>query len=122
MLTKEECYKALRYITDLYEELYITRLKESGNHIDDTKEYWLLEQLIEEHFDKKTRQPKVQYAAYDKNDELVCVGNVLECCEQLKITKNTFYALLNKTRHDRFKRGGKYTIFRLEDDDEQINS
>ena len=51
MLTKEECYKALRYITNLYEELYITRLNESGNHIDDTKEYWLLEELINEHFD-----------------------------------------------------------------------
>lgn len=51
MLTKEECYKALRYITNLYEELYITRLNESGNHIDDTKEYWILEQLINEHFD-----------------------------------------------------------------------
>lgn len=50
-LTKEECYKALRYITNLYEELYITRLKESGNHIDDTKEYWILEELINEHFD-----------------------------------------------------------------------
>lgn len=53
MLTKEECLKALRYITDLYEELYITRLKESGNHIDDTKEYWLLEELINEHFSNK---------------------------------------------------------------------
>lgn len=69
MMTKEECMKALRYITDLYEELYITRLKESGNHIDDTKEYWILEQLINEHFEllEKYTPKKVinrHYAGY----------------------------------------------------------
>lgn len=79
MLTKEKCLQALRYITDLYEELYITRLKESGNHIDDTKEYWILEQLINEHFDNPpTKCIATINVTYDKEDLEKMIHDLIE--------------------------------------------
>lgn len=102
MLTKEECYKALRYITNLYEELYITRLNESGNHIDDTKEYWILEQLIDEHFDNpplKWEELKEGMwvwcgGSYSQITELSNFGKIKLVyfdCDSVRFKENRFY-------------------------------
>lgn len=45
--------EALDVIVDRYEYLYINKLHESGNHIDDLEEYWTLNELVEKSKPKK---------------------------------------------------------------------
>ena len=78
----------------------------------------ILRRLIDKHYDKKPRQPKAQYAVYDNDDELLCIGNVNECCDDLEITKEMFYNALHTTRCNQFKKARKYTILRLEDEED----
>ena len=84
---------------------------------DYQSDYDTLKKLIEKHFNKSPRQPKVQYAVYDNDDELLCMGNVNECCETLNITKQMFYNALHTTRREQFKKARKYTICSIEDDE-----
>ena len=46
-MTENKYQKALDSIVDTYEDLYINKLHESGWHIDDLKEYWILQELVD---------------------------------------------------------------------------
>lgn len=107
-MNKEQCLKALECIA--------SSIDRPGDDV--RKSYIMLRKLIDKHYDKKPRQPKAQYAVYDNDDELLCIGNVVECCEELEITKQMFYNALHTTRCNQFKKARKYTVLRLEDDED----
>ncbi len=56
-----------------------------------------------------------QYAIYDKDDNLLTVGNIQECCDYLEISRSTFYVTLNKDLHNRRKFIIKYKIIKIEE-------
>lgn len=107
-MNKQECIKALECLCD--------RTVNPGQDVKRSCE--ILRRLIDKHYDKKPRQPKAQYAVYDNDDELLCIGNVVECCEELEITKKMFYNALHTTRCNQFKKARKYTVLRLEDEED----
>ena len=63
------------------------------------------------------RPYKSIYAVYSKNDELICVGNIKECCHCLGVAESTFYVTMYKDKNGMRKKVYRYKIVRLEENE-----
>lgn len=61
---------------------------------------------------------KSQYAIYDTEDNLLYVGDSIECSEYLKITREHLYHVISRMKNGIFK-CKRYKVFKLEEDDDE---
>lgn len=61
---------------------------------------------------------KMYYAVYDNEDNLLMVGNAIECINYTGMKINSFYAHVMRLERGEIKKGNKYRVFRFPIDDE----
>ena len=61
---------------------------------------------------------KTYYAVYDNEDNLLMVGNAIECINYTGMKRNSFYAHVMRLERGKIKKGNKYRVFRFPIEDE----
>ena len=58
---------------------------------------------------------RTNYAVYDKDDNLVMVGNYKECIEYMGITKDSFLRQIRTVKRGKESIRRKYTAYKIEE-------
>lgn len=65
----------------------------------------------------KTNKPKTWYAVYNQDDECVFIGMGKDCIAFTGMTERGFYCHVSRTSKGTVKKGNKYSVFKIEEDD-----
>ena len=56
-----------------------------------------------------------QYAVYDKQDNIVMVGNAQQCAKFMGIKLNSFYSQITRVKNGKIKSGREYNVYKVEE-------
>lgn len=56
-----------------------------------------------------------QYAIYDKEENIVMVGNAQQCANFMGIKLNSFYSQITRVKNGKIKSGREYNVYKVEE-------